>query len=99
MYKYQGKELTQEIAVDLIVELFAEQNDVQLANIKNKVDKLHTQRGGHKSSREVHPVIHALYALKTLGLADNKKRGYWCIYLNQDFLNVIKREVNRLKKY
>ena len=40
MYKYQGKELTQEIAVDLIVELFAEQNDVQLANIKNEVDKL-----------------------------------------------------------
>ena len=69
MYKYQGKELTQEIAVDLIVELFAGQNDVQLADIKNDVDKLHTKRGGHESSREVHPVTHVLYALKTLGLA------------------------------
>ena len=95
----QGKELTQEIAVDLIVELFGGQSDVELAYIKNEIDKLHTKRGGHESNRKAHPVIHALYALKTLGLADNKNRGYWCIYLDRDLLNIIKKVVNRLKKY
>ena len=93
----QGKELTQEIAVDLIVELFGGQSDVELAYIKNEIDKLHTKRGGHESNRKAHPVIHALYALKTLGLADNKNRGYWCIYLDRDLLNIIKKVVNRLK--
>ena len=77
MYKYEGQELNKPIAEELILELFAGQENVKLAEIKKRVLQEHSNRGGEPYTRQYTPVSAALRKLKSKGLADNKRKGYW----------------------
>ena len=83
-YEYAGKPLTQKIAMELIIEIYSGETDVQKKKIKQAVDERHTQRGGILSTTELHPVSGALNVLKKKGLASNQTRGKWSIVSNSD---------------
>ena len=79
-YKHVGKPLTERIARTLIIEIFSGKTGIEKKEIRRVVDETHTQRGGHLSTNEVHPVSSALSLLKRQGLADNPTRGVWSIF-------------------
>ena len=79
-YSHVGKPLTERIASALIIEIFSGKTGIEKKEIRRVVDETHTQRGGHLSTNEVHPVSSALSALKRQGLADNPTRGVWSIF-------------------
>ena len=81
-YEYAGKALTQKIAMELIIEIYSGETDVEKMEIKRVVDERHTQRGGVLSTTEMHPVSGALNVLKKRGLASNQTRGKWSIVSN-----------------
>ena len=83
-YKHVGKPLTQQIAKELVIEIFSGETGVQKKEIKQAVDETHTKRGGNLSTNEMHPVSGALSEMKKQGLADNPTRGKWSIFSNPD---------------
>ena len=83
-YKYAGKPLTERIARELVIEIFAGETGVEKKQIKQAVDETHTSRGGIPSTNEMHPVSSALNIMKKQGLANNPIRGMWSILSNPD---------------
>ena len=79
-YKHVGKSLTERIARELIIEIFSGKTEIQRTEIRQTVDETHTQRGGHLSTNEIHPVSSALSLLKRQRLANNPTRGEWSIF-------------------
>ena len=89
-YKYYGQYLTDFIAVELVIELFAGMDDLPVEDICNDVDKIHVSRGGlHKmfSNSSYHPVSKATYVLKRMGFASNQRRGYWSFNSVDDMID------------
>ncbi len=78
-YKYQGLYLTDFIAVELAVELFAGMNDVPIKEIRDEIDKIHVSRGGlHKTfDPEKHPASKATYVLSRMGFTSKSRQRYW----------------------
>ena len=83
-YKHAGKPLTQGIARELVIEIFAGETGIRKKDIKQAVDETHTSRGGIPSTNEMHPVSSALNIMKKQGLANNPIRGMWSILSNPD---------------
>ena len=77
MYDYKGRELNRPIAEELILELFAGEENVKKAEIKKRVLQEHSNRGGKPYTRATTPVTEALKNLRHKGLANNQRRGYW----------------------
>lgn len=79
-YKYQGKYLTDFIAVELVIELFAGRDNVPLAHIRDSIEDEHVNNGGlckTFTDESRHPASKATYVLKRMGFASNAKQGYW----------------------
>ena len=83
-YKYAGTSLTEGIARELIIEVFAGKTSIKKKEIKRVIDETHTARGGSLSTNEVHPVSNALSIMKKKGLAKNPSRGKWSIFSKAD---------------
>jgi hypothetical protein len=78
-YKYKGRELDRLIAEELILELFAGEEDVRTGKIERDVLQAHIDRGGLEYTRSTSPIMDALLSLKEEELTTNKKRGYWTV--------------------
>ena len=78
-YKYQGQYLTDFIAVELVIELFAGMDNVSIEKIREDIDDMHISRGGlyEEFTRERHPASKATYVLSRMGFASNITKGYW----------------------
>ena len=83
-YKYAGRSLTERIARELVIEIFAGETGIRKKDIKQAVDETHTSRGGIPSTNEVHPVSSALSIMKKQGLTNNPIRGMWSIFSKPD---------------
>ena len=70
------------IAEKLILELFAGKPPTKREQIRKKVDEVHLERGGQKSTKKKHPVHRVLRKLKKDGRASNSdpRHGYWSIF-------------------
>ena len=79
-YEHAGKHLVLSIARELILELFTGQSNVMKRDIISEIETVHKNRGGLEHDKETHPVTDALDSLKSKGLADNPKRGFWTIH-------------------
>ncbi|MDE0555678.1 MAG: hypothetical protein OXI24_15760 [Candidatus Poribacteria bacterium] len=79
-YKYAGKSLTERIARELVIEIFSGKMDIEKREIRQKVDEIHTSRGGRLSTNEIHPVSTALSIMKKQRLANNPSWGRWSIF-------------------
>ena len=89
-YKYQGEYLTDFIAVELVIELFAGRNDIPLAHIRDSIENKHINSGGlcdTFTDESRHPVSKATYILKRMRFAFNPKQGYWSFCSIDDMID------------
>lgn len=79
-YQYRGQPLTPKKCRKLITELFGGRDNVPVEDIKEKVEKVHLDRGGLPPTAKVmHPIRAALASLKRKGLVSNHNFGKWSI--------------------
>lgn len=79
-----NKSLTESIACRIIIHHFSGETELPLAVIQERVEDAHEAQGGVSIHTTTNPTSKALYALKTLGFADNPKKGYWNIKSVED---------------
>lgn len=86
IYSYANEPLTQQIALDLIVEIFGDQGLVQTNEVVECITQTHRDRGGRDAEvTNVDSLIaRALQALRDANLAENVRRGYWRILRNSN---------------
>lgn len=88
--EYSGKHLTVKIAVELIIVHFAGRSDIKKADIMCVVEDIHKKNGGlPQNSYDSYSALigHALYVLKHVEFADNKRKGYWSFVGLDDISN------------
>ena len=86
IYSYIDEPLTQPIALNLIVEIFGDQGEVQTNDIVECITQTHRDRGGRDPEvKNVDSLIaRALQALRDANLAENVRLGYWRILRNSN---------------
>lgn len=100
MYQYEERELNGPIAEELIRELFAGQKNVKKAEIKSRVLREHSNRGGKPYTRQTTPVTKALKNLRdNKGLATNQRRGYWTFKANEASVKTNEASVDELQGF
>ena len=75
-----NQRVTVSIAFEIIIHHFSGNTVLRKkAEIDKRVLEANEMQGGIPEFAVVDPVNDVLYALKAFGLANNPKRGYWCI--------------------